>query len=68
MSEERNNNTDDWLLPHLDKAIKEADGKIHDTFLHLHWLHWHPISTAPLNRDLEVRVAESRHIVPRYAH
>ena len=55
MSEDR---LDEHLLPSVDLAVKNANRVIHDFALHVHLRHWHPISTAPCNQDLELRVAE----------
>ena len=46
------------LPSQLEDMISGVDHNIHDAALHWHWSHWHPISTAPCNRDLEVRVVE----------
>ncbi len=48
----------DWLES-LEKRLPEGvDQAIHDFALHVHLSHWHPISTAPCNRELELRIAE----------
>ena len=59
----------DWLeklekhLPPLfERAVKEADQAIHDLALHIHQSHWHPISTAPCNQELELRIAQDEKI------
>lgn len=56
----------DWLerleghLPSaVEHAVKDADKAIHDLALHVHLSHWHPISTAPYNQELELRISES---------
>jgi hypothetical protein len=38
--------------------IEAANRKIHDYFLRQHLSHWHPISTAPINRDLQLTVLD----------
>lgn len=48
------------LVAHGDRAIEEADRAFHDFMLRRHWSRWHPISTAPCNRDLELRIVEER--------
>jgi hypothetical protein len=40
----------------LERVIEVADRKIHDLILRHHLSHWHPISTAPCNQNLELRV------------
>jgi hypothetical protein len=47
------------LLRDLAQTIKEADRAVHSALLHRHWSHLHPISTAPFNQDLEVRVIDN---------
>jgi hypothetical protein len=49
---------EDHLTSDVDQTIKDADHAIHDFALHVHLSHWHPISTAPYNQDVELRVAE----------
>jgi hypothetical protein len=60
----------DWLeniashLPaSLEHAVKEADKAIHDYKEHVHFSHWHPISTAPHNQELELRIPEDGTVV-----
>lgn len=55
----------DWLeslashLPaSVEHAVKDADKAIHEITESVHFSHWHPISTAPCNQELEVRVKE----------
>jgi hypothetical protein len=57
--------TKDWLknlekhLPQrVGRAIEDADHVIDDFSLHAHWSHWHPVSTAPCNRELELRISD----------
>jgi hypothetical protein len=38
--------------------IGAAERRIHDYLLHHHLTHWHPISTAPSNHDLELTVLD----------
>ncbi len=62
MSKDRIVNLEEHLLADIDKAIGDVDHAVHDFVLHWHWSHWHPISTAPFNRDLELRVLERREV------
>jgi hypothetical protein len=39
--------------------IDAADRKIHDYLLRLHLSHWHPISTAPMNHDLQLTILDT---------
>lgn len=52
--------------PHLADAIEAANRKIKDYLLRQHLSLWHPISTAPNNHDLELKVldGESSIILP----
>src|SRR5262250_1737487 len=43
---------------HLAEAIEAADRKIKDYLLRLHLSLWHPISTAPANHDLELKLLD----------
>jgi hypothetical protein len=63
-------NLQDWLenfekkLPSaVDHAIQETDHAIHDLALHVHLSHWHPISTAPSNQVLELRINEGNGVL-----
>lgn len=56
----------DWLetleghLPRsVARLVKDADKPLHDFALHAHLSHWHPISTAPCNQELELRVTDN---------
>jgi hypothetical protein len=59
--------TKDWLENHLptsfEDVVKDAETAIHDVALHVHLSHWHPISTAPCNQELELRIAENEKIL-----
>jgi len=44
--------------PHLAEVIDAADRKIRDYLLRQHLSLWHPISTAPNNQDLELKVLD----------
>ena len=44
--------------PQLEEMIGAVERKVHDYFLHHHLAHWHPISTAPNNHDLELKILE----------
>lgn len=52
-------NFEEPLPQDLGQTIRETDGAVHGALLHWHWSHWHPISTAPFNQDLDVRVVEN---------
>ena len=41
-----------------DTTLEDADRKIKDYLLRLHLSLWHPISTAPTNHDLELKVLD----------
>jgi hypothetical protein len=62
MSKDWLDNLESHLPPSVEHAVKDADKAIHDFALHVHLSHWHPISTAPCNRELEVRIAENEEI------
>jgi len=54
--------SEDWIST-IKEQIRQELGElidhspaIHDFLLHWHWAHWHPISTAPYNNDLELRI------------
>lgn len=60
----------DWLewlrrfLPRrIEHVIEDADASVHDIIQHHNWAHWHPISTAPYNRELELRIIENGKVV-----
>jgi hypothetical protein len=44
--------------PGLAGMFEAADRKIHDFVLRQHLSHWHPISTAPANHDLQLTVLD----------
>jgi len=44
--------------PHLVEMIEARDCKIKDYLLRVHLSLWHPISTAPNNHDLELKVLD----------
>ena len=46
------------LSPHLAEMIESWDRKFKDYLLRQHLSLWHPISTAPDNHDLEVKVPD----------
>jgi hypothetical protein len=59
----------DWLerieshLPSsIEHAVKDADKAAHEFAQHIHLSHWHPISTAPYNQELELRINENGEI------
>jgi len=43
----------------IDHIVENAEHAMDDVRLHFHLSHWHPISTAPFNQDLELRVIEA---------
>jgi hypothetical protein len=45
---------DDWFLPNIDRLLKAAEENIESFLTRRRFSHWHPISTAPHNRDLEL--------------
>jgi len=47
----------------LNDAIDAVDLGIRRYFLHRHLAHWHPISTAPHNQDLEIGVLDENGFV-----
>lgn len=55
------------LVSHLptsvENAVKDADKAIHDIREHAHFSQWHPISTAPCNQELELRIPEDGTLV-----
>lgn len=44
-------------------AAQAANHAIHDLATHVHLSHWHSISTAPCNQDVELRLVEEGKIV-----
>jgi hypothetical protein len=46
------------LLSDAAKVIENADRAVHAVLEHDHSSHWHPVSTAPYNQDLEIRANE----------
>ncbi len=51
-------NLGEHLLSDVAAVIKEADRVVHAALERQHLSHWHPVSTAPYNQDLELRVIE----------
>ncbi len=47
----------------LSHAINAVDLGIRRYLLHRHLVHWHPISTAPHNQDLEIRALDETGLV-----
>jgi len=47
----------------LGDAIDAVDLGIRRYLLHRHLAHWHPISTAPHDQDLEIRALDENHLV-----
>jgi hypothetical protein len=63
MSKDWLENLESHLPPRVEHAVKDADKAIHDIARHIHQSHWHPISTAPCNQELELRISENGKIV-----
>ena len=63
MSKDWIENLKKHLPPRLGHAISDAEQAIDNLTLHVHLSRWHPISTAPFNQDLELRVVEAEKIV-----
>jgi nucleotide-binding universal stress UspA family protein len=55
--------TDEHGADYLPSAVAHVEHTIADIALGFHLAHWHPISTAPCNQSLELRVAEGHDIV-----
>jgi hypothetical protein len=66
MNVKKQQKRDSSSSPHLAEAIEAADREIKDYLLRLHLSLWHPISTAPTNHDLELKVldGESSVVLP----
>jgi hypothetical protein len=63
MSKDWVENLEKHLPPSVGHAIEDADHAIHDFAQHVHLAYWHPISTAPCNQDVELRIAEAGEIL-----
>ena len=50
------------LPPSVGRAVNGAEQTLDKVALHIHFSHWHPISTMPFNRDLELRAVVSGEI------
>ena len=48
----------------IEQAVKNADKAIQDFTLQFHLSHWHSISTAPNNQELELRIVQVGEIAP----
>lgn len=46
------------LVSDVARAIQQTDRAVHAVLEHHHLSRWHPVSTAPYNQDLELRVSE----------
>ena len=55
--------SEDYLPSAVAHVIENVEHKISDIALEFHLAHWHPISTAPCNQSLELRVAEGDDMV-----
>ena len=55
--------SEDDLPSAVAHVIENVEHKISDIALGFHLAHWHPISTAPCNQSLELRVAEGDDMV-----
>ena len=58
MNTKKQQQVDPSASPYLVEAIEVADRKIKDYLLRQHLSLWHPISTAPNNHDLELKVLD----------
>jgi hypothetical protein len=47
----------------LGHPFKSAEKKLKDLVLHYHLAHWHPITTAPCNQCLEIRVIDNNKVM-----
>lgn len=63
MSKDWLENLEKRLPPSIGHAIEDADHAIHDIALRIHLSRWHPISTAPCNQEVELRIAEGKAIL-----
>jgi hypothetical protein len=63
MSKDWLENLESHLPSNIEHAVKDADKAVHDVVQHVHLSHWHPISTAPCNQELELRISEDGNIV-----
>ena len=62
MNKNRKENTKQ-IASKLSSAIEAVDLGIRKYLLHRHLAHWHPISTAPHNQDLEIRVLDENALI-----
>src|SRR3974377_1275689 len=51
------------FTPFLRQTVKDVYKAIHDFALRVRLSHWHLISTAPCNHELELRIVESGKVV-----
>ena len=51
------------FTPFLRQTVKDAYKAIHDFALRIRLSHWHLISTAPCNHELELRIVEGGKVV-----
>jgi hypothetical protein len=63
MSKDWLENLESHLSSSIEHAVKDADKAVHDLVQNVHLAHWHPISTAPCNQELELRISEDGNIV-----
>jgi hypothetical protein len=63
MSKDWLENLESHLPSSIEHAVKDADKAVHDLVEHVHLSHWHPISTAPCNQELELRISGDGNIV-----
>jgi hypothetical protein len=54
----------DHMPSRMQRAVANADKAFHEVALHAHQSHWHPISTAPCNQELEVRIPQANKLLP----
>lgn len=62
MSKDWLERVESYLPSSIEHAVKDADKAAHDIAQHIHLSHWHPISTAPYNHELELRINENGEI------
>jgi hypothetical protein len=63
MSKDWLENLESHLPSSIEHAVKDADKAIDDFTQRVHLSHWHPISTAPCNQELELRIGENGEIL-----
>ena len=56
-------NVESHLPSSIEHAVKDTDKAVRDLVQNVHLSHWHPISTAPCNQELELRISEDGRII-----